>query len=167
MNAIWTNIFSKSNLKVRDYLKKVPVFSDLSNTELKKLEKHMIRRKFVSKEYIFHQLEPGAGMYIIINGDVKIQIDCDCQLPKELACLAEGDFFGEMALLDESPRSASAVAASDNVELLSFFRGDLLKVMQEQPEIACKILWNIGGVISARLRKNNELMTLMESKNDK
>ncbi len=164
MNAIWNNFFSKNNLKVRDYLKKVPIFADLSNGELKKLEKHMIRRKFMTNEYIFREMEPGAGMYIVMSGNVKIQIETENKQIKDLALLIEGDFFGEMALLDESPRSASALAFSDKVELLSFFRGDLLKVMQEQPEIACKILWNIGGVISARLRKTNEQISLWEKK---
>ena len=164
LEALWTNLFNKQHLNIRDYLKKVPVFNDITERDLKRIERYVIRRKFLTNEYIFREMEPGAGMYIIVSGEVKIQLENGKQI-KELACLKEGDFFGEMALLDESPRSASALAVSDKVELVSFFRGDLLKVIEEYPNIACKILWNIGSVISERLRKNNEILHLCQKSN--
>ncbi|OGI09073.1 MAG: hypothetical protein A2Y40_10730 [Candidatus Margulisbacteria bacterium GWF2_35_9] len=157
-NPIWGNIFKKDKESIREYLKKVPIFDNLSNMQLKKIESFMFIRKYMLNEYIFRQNEPGAGMYIIKKGEVDIHLELGIRKVKELALLRTGDFFGEMALLDESMRSASAVAISDQVEVISFFRGDLLKVIQEYPSIACKILWNIGKVISTRMRKSNELL---------
>ena len=156
MDAIWNNWFRSTNKTVIDLLRGVPVFKGLSDGELKKVERYMVTRRFVGGEYIFSQHEPGAGMYMVIAGHVKILME-SANETKELSLLIEGDFFGEMALLDESERSASAVAASDNVDLLSFFRGDLLKLVHEYPDIASKVLWNIGMVLSDRLRKNNEM----------
>lgn len=156
IDAIWSNWFRPVNKTIIDLLRGVPVFAGLSDNELKKVERYMVTRKFVSGEYVFSQREPGAGMYMVIAGEVKILMESSSET-KELSHLREGDFFGEMALLDESARSASAVASTDKVELLSFFRGDLLKLVQEYPEIACKVLWNIGTVLSDRLRKNNEM----------
>ena len=157
-NPIWGNIFKKDKESIRAYLKKVPIFDSLTDLELKKIERFMQIRKYMLNEYIFRQSEPGAGMYIMKTGEVGIQLETANKKPKELAQLTNGSFFGEMALLDESMRSAAAIAISEHVEVISFFRGDLLKVIEEYPAIACKILWNIGGVISKRVRQSNELL---------
>lgn len=157
IDAIWSNWFRSVNKTIIDLLRGVPVFDGLSDGELKKVARYMVTRKFVEGEYVFSQREPGAGMYMVLVGRVKIILESPTEDTKELALLGEGDFFGEMALLDESARSASAVATTEKLELLSFFRGDLLKLVQEYPDIASKVLWNIGTVLSDRLRKNNEL----------
>ena len=133
-------------------------FKRVRGVELKKIERFVAIRRYMLNEYIFRQNEPGAGMYIIKTGEIGIQIAIGHNKTKDLAQLGNSDFFGEMALLDESMRSAAAVAISDQVEVISFFRGDLLKVIEEYPAIACKILWNIGRVISKRMRKSNELL---------
>lgn len=157
MDAVWSNWFRPVNKTILDVLRGVPVFEGLSDRELKKVERYMVTRKFVDGEYVFSQREPGAGMYIVLVGRVRIQMESSPERAKELTTLGEGDFFGEMALLDESARSASAVAATEKLEVLSFFRGDLLKLVQEYPDIASRVLWNIGVVLSERLRKNNEM----------
>ena len=156
-DAVWSNWFRPINKTTLDLLRSVPVFVGLSDRELRKVERYMVVRKFVEGEYVFAQREPGAGMYIVVSGRIKVTMASPHESTKDLATLGDGDFFGEMALLDESARSASVIATSANLELLSFFRGDLLKLVQEYPDIASKILWNIGIVLSDRLRKNNEL----------
>ena len=161
---IWQNFFNKNKFKIIDFLRNVPIFDGLKELEYKRLEKYVFIRRYMLNESLFRQMEPGAGMYIIINGDVKIQLEQGDAAPKVLVTLSTGDFFGEMALLDESPRSAGAVTASNQVELISFFRSDLQKLIDEYPAIGAKILWNIGKVISARLRKGNETLNEYRSK---
>lgn len=156
MSVLWKNFFRRDVKKIKDYLKDVPIFETLSDRELGRLERYMLMRSYTGGEHVFHQLEPGAGMYVLLAGEVAITLEVGVDQPTELVTLSEGDFFGEMALLDEAPRSAAAVSKGEKVELLSFFRGDLQKLMNEEPTIAVKILWNIGTVLSARLRKSNE-----------
>ncbi|MCK4448175.1 MAG: cyclic nucleotide-binding domain-containing protein, partial [Candidatus Marinimicrobia bacterium] len=68
-----------------------------------------------------------------------------------------GDFFGELSLLDEEVRSASAIA-KDHSTLLGFLRPDLFSLLERNPELGNKILLNLARVIGARLRKTNELL---------
>ncbi len=158
IDSVWGNLFKRRDLHVREYLLNVPIFHDLSSRELGRLERYVVTRKFMQNEYIFRQSEPGAGMYIITSGTVNIRLEHSDGCTQNLVSLGERDFFGEMALLDESPRSAAAIVETEKVTVLSFFRGDLLKVKGDYPDLACKILWNIGIVLSERLRVNNELL---------
>lgn len=158
IDSVWGNLFKRRDLHIREYLMNVPIFNGLSSRELARLERYVVTRKFMQNEYIFRQSEPGAGMYIITSGSVGIRLEHHDGCFQNLVTLSEKDFFGEMALLDESPRSAAALAETEKVTLLSFFRGDLLKVRGDYPDLACKILWNIGIVLSERLRVNNELL---------
>lgn len=157
IQPVWSNFFKKSDKLIIEYLKEVPVFEGLSVAELRKVESFIYKRKFVKNEFVFHQNEPGAGMYIIIKGKVKIALETPEGL-QELAVLNNGDFFGDMSLLDKSSRSAAAIADADEVILLSFFRGDLKAIIQEHSGLGAKILWNVGTVLAERLRKNNELL---------
>ena len=91
-------------------------------------------------------------MYVIIDGSVKI-IDHDTDTV--FASLLNDDFFGELALLDEEPRSATAVAEEPS-ELVGFFRTDLLTLMERDPVLGNKILMNLSRVLGERLRKTNE-----------
>ena len=91
-------------------------------------------------------------MYVIIHGTVKI-IDNDSETV--FASLIDGDFFGELALLDEEPRSASAIATAP-AKLIGFFRTDLLTLMKRDPDLGNKILLNLSRVLGERLRKTNE-----------
>ena len=91
-------------------------------------------------------------MYVLIDGSVKI-IDNDSETV--FASLEGGDFFGELALLDEEPRSASAVATTPS-RLIGFFRTDLLTLMKKNPELGNQILLNLSRVLGERLRKTNE-----------
>ena len=91
-------------------------------------------------------------MYVLIDGSVKI-IDNDSETV--FASLKGGDFFGELALLDEEPRSASSVATTPS-RLIGFFRTDLLTLMKKNPELGNQILLNLSRVLGERLRKTNE-----------
>jgi len=101
-------------------------------------------------------------MYIILSGGVEIAIGIRAGEKKVLAQLGEGDFFGELSLLDTENRSASAIA-TDHTQLLVFSQPDLLSLLERNPVLGNKILLNLARVISARLRKTNELLTESQS----
>ncbi len=133
MDAVWSNWFRPVNKTILGVLHGVPIFSGLSDRELRKVERYMVLRKFVDGEYVFSQREPGAGMYIVLSGGVKIIMESPHERSKELTSLNEGDFFGEMALLDESARSASAIASTEILEVLSFFSRRSVEISSRIP----------------------------------
>jgi len=159
-SALWSNLFRHWDTRVNEKvqaLKKVPVFSGLSDKELGEIKKLVHQRIYQSGEHVFKHLAPAEGMYIIISGAVEIYLETN-GIKNVLAELKEPDFFGEIALLDDEPRSAGAIATQPSV-LLGFFKPDLLSLMERNPVLSNKILTNLGSVLAERLRKTNELLT--------
>src|ERR1700722_4006341 len=89
------------------FLKTVPFFNELSNWQLKKVSEIVFERTYEPGEMIFEQGQPGAAFFQLMSGQVSVEIVRENMITN-LAGLERGCFFGEMALLDESPRSASA-----------------------------------------------------------
>ena len=92
-----------------------------------------------------------------MNGTIKITIGTRAGDENILANLKEGDFFGELALFDDEPRSANAISIEDS-KLIGFFTADLLSLQERNPEMANKILFNLGGMLGERLRSTNRLL---------
>lgn len=158
MKALYKNYFKKSEI-INPILKSilnVPIFSNLSKKELEEVLKLTHERYYKKDEHIFKKMAPSEGMYVIVSGDVKI-IDPDTET--SFASLKNDDFFGELALLDEEPRSASAIAQSPS-KLIGFFRTDLLTLMKRSPELGNKILLNLSRILGERLRKTNEELAM-------
>ncbi|MFN3533568.1 MAG: AI-2E family transporter [Candidatus Brocadia sp.] len=131
VNSFWENIFKKTKdnkNNVLDLLKGIPILGDLSKEELREFERIAHRRYFEPSEHIFWEGEPGVGMYIIKKGTVKIYKTSAEGKNEDLAILKDGDFFGELALLDESPRSASAIAM-EACHILGFFRPEFFGIL--------------------------------------
>lgn len=155
MRILWENIFRDLRKKQKDsieILAAIPIFEDLSRRELSEIERIMHRRQYDQGEIVFHQGAQGLGMYVIVSGEVAITRDTGAHL---LAELKEGDFFGELALLDDSPRTATAAALSA-CTLLCLFQADLLDLMQRNPRLGVRIMIRLARTIGARLRKTNE-----------
>lgn len=91
-------------------------------------------------------------MYIIQEGTIEILYE---PTDSTLAELTDGDFFGELSLLNETPRSATAIARTDSV-LYGLFRPDLLDLVEQDPSLGVQILLRMGRVLSERLIKTNE-----------
>lgn len=163
VDSFWGNVFKRSKEdeeNVLTMLKGVPIFDGLSNGELKEFERIIHRRQFKANENIFWEGEPGVGMYIIQKGMVKIYKTSPEGKNEELATLKSGDFFGELALLDESPRSASAVAMEE-CHILGLFRPDLFDILERKPRLGVKVMMKLAQMIGERLRiTNTELQNL-------
>lgn len=153
-DTYWSNIFKKEEKEEKSIytvLSKIPIFRGLSRRELKAIERILHRRTYKADEAIFYEEEPGVGMYIITSGKVYITLGKE---KKVLAVLTNGDFFGEMALLLESPRTASATA-HESTELLGFFQPDLFNLLQTKPKTGNKILQHLAQMIAERLRQSS------------
>ncbi len=138
--------------EIDNILVKIPVFQDLNNKEMKTIKRILHQREYKKNEVIFNQGDVGLGMYIIVKGDVEIVCG---PVRHILAELNEGDFFGELALLDDSPRSATAVSKTP-CKMLCFFKPELLDLINRDPGLGSKILFKLAWTIGERLKSTNE-----------
>ena len=156
-DRFWSNIFKERDETTRtvtDRLRSVPLFKTLDNKELRAVAHIMHIRTYKPGETVFYQDEPGVGMYVVEEGRVHIKMNIPNKSPSTLAELEEGDFFGELALLDESPRSADAVSQTDSV-LIGFFRPDLMALLDREPRLGGKIVLELTRIVGIRLRNSN------------
>jgi len=133
-------------------LLRIPIFEGLSKRELAAVIRILHKRSYQPDEIIFRQEEPGMGMYIIESGNVNIISEPTHLL---LSQLNDGDFFGEVSLLDETPRSATAIAKS-NSSIFGFFQPDLFGLIERDPRLGVKIVLRLARITAARLRRANE-----------
>ena len=154
MEALYKNFFRKQNNidPVLTALERIPIFENLVKKELKNIAKLTHEREYKLKEYVFKKHAPAEGMYVILHGEIQIK---DPKSGNIFANLHSGDFFGELALLDEEPRSASAICNVSS-RLIGFFRTDLLTLINRYPELGNKILLNLSRVLGERLRETNK-----------
>ena len=117
----------------------VPLFSDLSDTSLKVITGKMVARSYDKEKMILVEESAGETLFLISKGTVKITRMSDDGREVILAILGEGDFFGEMALLDGEGRSANVIALED-AEVLTLQRSDFLDILERFPKIAIHLL---------------------------
>ena len=140
----------------REFLHSVPLFSRLGDASLDGILRLTRRRRFRKDEVIFHEKEIGDSLFIILHGRVKVAIFGDDGKEVTLSTLSEGDFFGDMALLDAEPRSATTIAEED-CELLLLQQADFTRALDQDPGMSASLL----QVLAARLRKaNHQISTL-------
>jgi CRP/FNR family cyclic AMP-dependent transcriptional regulator len=155
MSMFWENIFKFRQKKIHEIdriLLKIPIFYDLNHRELRQIKDILHQREYKRHEAIFNQGDVGLGMYIIEKGTVNIVAEPESHL---LAKLSDGDFFGELALLDDAPRSAAAVTETP-CTMLCFFKPELLDLIDRNPKLGSKILFRLAWTIGERLKTTNE-----------
>ncbi len=145
-------LFSKDEDSPRiRQLRALSLFSTLSPRELKTVDGLLHERSFLKDEVIFDQGEEGQALYIVESGKVLI-----CRQGQSadgrIAELSPGRLFGELALLDNSPRAAQARAA-ENCTLAVLFRADFLGLLETHAVIASKIALQLARHIGQRLRE--------------
>lgn len=128
------------------FLKSIDLFSQIPGEDLSQIALITDEVQFEEGDEIFHEGDPGDTLFFVIEGKIRIHTGGD-----ELAMLGERQVFGEMALLDSEPRSASASATSD-VTLLKIHRDDFHEILAEKSEIAQGII----KVLTRRLRNTLE-----------
>jgi CRP/FNR family cyclic AMP-dependent transcriptional regulator len=140
-----------------ELLKKIPLFGNLSEYELEEIDKICIRETHTKDTIMFFEGDPGNRCYVITKGEVRISKFIPNIGEEALAVLKAGDYFGEMALIDNFPRSAHAIANTD-IEVLAINKTDLDKVLIADRELGYKLLWTFTRTLSKRLRETNEKM---------
>jgi CRP/FNR family cyclic AMP-dependent transcriptional regulator len=125
-------------------LMNVPIFKDLPARSLESLARSMRERTYEPGAVIVRQGDPGVGFFLITDGVVEVSHD-----GHHVRDLGPGEFFGEMALMEERPRSAT-VTAKERTRCLQLVRWDFRAVLKENPDLAVRML----EVVVQRLREH-------------
>jgi CRP-like cAMP-binding protein len=134
-----------------EQLRSLSLFVDLTPAELRIVDGLLHERDYVADEVIFDQGDEGQAIYIVVEGEVLIRRQGQGDKGR-LALLTPGKFFGELALLDDEPRAAQAVAAT-NCRLAVFFRADFLGLLDTHALVASKIGRQLARHIGRRMRE--------------
>ncbi len=145
--------------KVPRFLRRVRVFNDFSELELRTLSSYLHLRDFQAKEFIFRQGEKGAGLYFVFLGHVDVVVENDDFAGEGderkgaslVLSLERGDYFGELALLQQDSIRNASVIAQDRTSLLGLFLPDLEDMIEAHPVVAAKLLQAISRIIASRL----------------
>jgi CRP-like cAMP-binding protein len=138
-----------------EILRKVALFEGLTNAQLRKLGSALKEVEFKINTHVFHEGDPGTSMFIIFEGKVRISKMVPGIGEEALAILERGQYFGEMSLIEDGPRSADAIAHS-SCKLYELQREKLDEVMFTDKELAYVLLWTFVRTLSARLRETND-----------
>ena len=138
-------------MSAAETLKRVPLFSDLADGELTRFADVMREREYPRNSVILFEDDPGDALYIVSSGQVKVVLIGEDGREVILSVLGDGDFFGEMSLIDDEPRSAHVIAMKDS-HLLVLRRDDFQVQLQQHPSVALKLL----RVLVQRLRRADE-----------
>jgi PPM family protein phosphatase len=131
-----------------EVLKGMPLFKYLTYTELVRVMNMTESREFAAGERIIQDGEPGEDMFVILQGSVRLH-----KGEATITTLGKGAHFGEMALVDRGPRSASATAVGEKARLLAIKRRDFYEIIKKEPGLSVKLLWSFVQVLAERLRK--------------
>lgn len=136
---------------IAELLRRVPLFSELSDSELERVAQVAIPRTFPRETRVFHEGDPGDACFIVRTGSCRVTREHPDGRAITLANLGPGAIFGELAMLDGEARSAS-VEATEDTELLALPAIDMRAQIRQHPEMAEKLV----VALTRRLREANE-----------
>lgn len=132
-------------------LHNVALFKDLSMRDLGMVNSLLHERRYLADEVIFDEGEEGQGLFVVLSGRVKIA------RPKVVGNLqiefGAGSFFGEVALLDQSVRTAQA-RAIDDTQIVVLFRAEFYSLLETHSHIASRISFQLARALAARIRQS-------------
>jgi CRP/FNR family cyclic AMP-dependent transcriptional regulator len=143
-----------------DLLARVPMFENLADDDRQALAQSLVERKFGAGDIIMNLGDRGTSMFIVAEGHINIYLPGEASRRISLKDITTGEHLGELALFDDKPRSASAVATTDAV-LLELDRETLSTYLAQRPQGAMTLL----RTLAARLRATNEMLSQRAAKN--
>jgi CRP-like cAMP-binding protein len=145
-------------------LKQTDIFYDLTPAQLEMIASICQERTVRAGEVLFQENTPGTEMYAIVRGEIEILLDPSLvggattrkgSGPVTVASLRDGQTFGEMALVDQGLRSASARGAADNTKLLIIPRQKLLTLCETYPELGYRVMRNMAADMAFKIRNSD------------
>lgn len=163
----WKNLFRKDSKEksVLETLKNTHIFGSLNKRELRLVMQTIHVRNYAPGETVFVQGELGIGMYIVLHGKVDIfaRNSSDSQESELVAQLFEGDFFGELSLVENQGRRTATAIAATETSLIGFFKPDLIEILERQPQTGSKIVLRLAEVLGRRLKETSQKLTELKS----
>lgn len=147
---------------LRLLLSKVSFLQELTPEELERVLAISRVVRYPKDAVLFKEGDPGEALYIVVDGSVRVSKVVPGAKDEAMAFMERGGCFGEMALIDEFPRSADAIAHTD-CRVLFFDKYVLLDLLQEDPVIARKVLWAFCRTLSMRLRETTDRIVTLFS----
>ena len=144
----------------QDFISDVPIFASLDAESRIELARLCTCCDYQAGEILFRHGDPAGAMYLVLDGEVTMSIATPDDQEFVVATMRRGDFFGELAMLDGSPRSATANVRL-HTKLLRLRREDFVELLGRQPKLAVAML----ASIAARLRTTNELFARRAARN--
>lgn len=144
--------FDDASQRRKAFLKGLEIFSELTDREVSLLANALHARTYHAGETIFVEGDIGRALFILESGQVELTKADGAAGPRKIYTIQPGEFFGEMALLEQLPRSASAVAA-ERAHLYLLYRTKLDDLLIHQPRIGVTVMSHLARVLSARLRR--------------
>ena len=145
-----------------ELLGRIKIFAGLAPPHLRRIAEIGREEEHASGGTVFAEGQPGDKLYLIIDGAVRISRMVPGMGEEALAILRAGDSFGEMSLLDDSPRSANALV-HERCRLFVVRKEDLEDLLFVDRALACELLWIWVRLLSARLRETNDKMTFLST----
>jgi len=143
-----------------ELLARVPMFENLDPEDRHALAQSLVERRFAAGDVIMNLGDRGSSMFIVADGHVNIYLPGEASRRISLKDITTGEHLGELALFDDKPRSASAVATTD-ATLLELDRETLSRYLGQRPQGAMTLLKTLAG----RLRATNEMLSQRAAKN--
>ncbi len=145
----------------KEFLTKIPIFKFLPEKDHVSLVSLWRVKSVKAGEVLFRKGEPGSSMFVIEEGEIEILLPVDPPVNEVLlSVMNAGEFFGELSLFADTPRTATARALVDS-SLVEMQRGDFITFVMERPSVGISML----SEMAKRLQLTNELITSLASKN--
>jgi CRP-like cAMP-binding protein len=141
-------------------LSRISLFAGLTRVHLRRLTEIGSYETYKGNELIFSEGQPGDRFYVLLSGAVRISRTLPGLGEEALAVLRTGNHFGEMSLIDDSPRSADA-RCHQRCTLFVIKKDDLEDLLFIDRDLAYEILWNFVRTLTKRLRETNDKMTFL------
>ena len=138
----------------KESIRKIDVFSNLSDEEIQILIKHARFQTLDKDEFLFHEGDKGDFFAVILEGQVEIEKKSDTGIPVPIATLSKHATLGEMAIIDSDTRSASAIALSPTT-LFILSRDSFDALVNEHPRCGVVIIRKIASLLNRNLRNTS------------
>jgi len=142
------------------FLSTVGVFSLLAPEEIERVAEHLSAVELAEGQVLFYEGDQGNDLYILADGAAGVSIRLPDGGTREIARFSAGDFFGEMSIFDDAPRSANIHALAKST-LYSLSRSAFTDVIAQHPEIALKLMYRMLNITTQRLRGTSEFVSEM------
>jgi CRP-like cAMP-binding protein len=150
-------------MSLQTVLKQADIFAELTTTQLELVASICTQHTYNRNDIIVEENTPGGDLYVIVQGEVDIQVDPSLiggdsdTGPQTIATLERGQSFGEVSLVDQGIRSASARCAQQDTEVLVIPRDKLIMLCDVYPDFGYRLMRNLAADLAMKIR-NTDLM---------